>query len=106
MKLIEYKSLYREAQKKMDKLQKEIDLIEEHLYIASETVVPPPMDNRRPATAKDIVEGNFIWHQRSEEHGGDYFHIIEEVLHPNDDFKAYISDGCRYGLHKAYVEIE
>jgi hypothetical protein len=62
-----------------------------------------PPKNRRRATPSDIVEGAIIWHWREDEHGGWYWHEIDEVMHPNDDFKAYTADGCRYGLHEAWV---
>jgi hypothetical protein len=58
----------------------------------------------RSATAQDIVEGNIIWHKRKVKDGGSYWNIVEDVLHPNDLFKAYIAhDGCRYGLDRAFV---
>ena len=38
---------------------------------------------------------------------GWYCHIIEEVICPSDQWKAYCaSDGCRYGLYKSYILIE
>ena len=51
----------------------------------------------RKAKAKDIIQGKcFIL-------VGDYEELykvqIEEVLNPNDEWKAFsASDGCRYGL--------
>lgn len=63
----------------------------------------PMPDNMRPANADDIKPDAIIWHERPDEHGGPYWHIVEEVLKPADDFKAYISDGSRYGLHGAFV---
>ncbi len=65
----------------------------------------PPPENRRPATEADIIVGAIIWHWRSEEHGGWYWHEIKEVHYPSDDFKAYMADdGCKYGLHNAWVK--
>lgn len=66
----------------------------------------PPPANRRPARASDIVEGAIIWHERKAEHGGDYWHVVDEPLSYGDAFKAYCADdGCRYGLHGAYVDL-
>jgi len=63
-------------------------------------------EQKRSATARDIVKGAIIWYEREEQHGGDYWNIVEEVLHPGDAFKGYMADdGCRYGLDGAYVEI-
>ncbi len=59
--------------------------------------------NLRPATAADIVVGAVIWYPSWDERK---WAIVEEVRYPNDDWKAYCShDGCRYGLHGAFVEI-
>ena len=64
----------------------------------------PPI-NRRPATQADIVVGAVIWHEREDEYGGDYWHIVDELQYPGDAWKAYVADdGCRYGLDGAYVE--
>lgn len=67
----------------------------------------PPPKNRRPACAKDIQPGAVIWHERDQRWGGDYWHVVEELLHYGDPWKAYTADdGCRYGLDGAYVEEE
>ena len=66
--------------------------------------------NLRPATAEDIKVGAQIWY----DHGGlpyfpsePYCMTVEEVLHPNDQWKAYTADdGCRYGMYGAMVEIK
>jgi hypothetical protein len=60
-------------------------------------------DNLRPANAKDIVVGNVIWYPRWDYHK---WVVIEEVLYPNDAFKAFIGDGCRYGLDGAFVDLD
>ena len=60
--------------------------------------------NLRPATPSDIVEGQIIWHKNGDD--GPFWNVVEEVLHPDDPFKAYYAeDGCRYGLDEAYVEV-
>tara|TARA_R110001606_G_scaffold385158_1_gene548537 strand:- start:33447 stop:33752 length:306 start_codon:yes stop_codon:yes gene_type:complete len=59
------------------------------------------------AQAKDIVEGSIIWYPEwyKEDKGCCMWKAIEEVLHPNSDWKAYCAqDGCRYGLDGAFVE--
>lgn len=66
----------------------------------------PPPEIRRPAKAEDIVRGAVIWHTRAEEHGGDFWNVVDGPLHYGDAFKAYCADdGCRYGLDGAYVEM-
>lgn len=63
--------------------------------------------NIRAATAKDMVEGNIIWHKREVKYGGPFWNIVDAVLSPNDLFKAYCADdGCRYGLDGAFVKKE
>lgn len=67
----------------------------------------PPPKKRRPAVARDIVEGAIIWHERKKADGGDYWNIVAEPMHYGDAFKAYCADdGCRYGLQGAYVEVD
>lgn len=36
----------------------------------------PPPKKRRPAERRDIVKGAIIWHERDNEHGGDYWNIV------------------------------
>ena len=63
----------------------------------------PLPKNLRPATAKDIIEGAVIWYKDGDD--GAFWQIVEEVLRPNDLWKAYCAiDGCRYGLDDAWVE--
>jgi hypothetical protein len=75
----------------------------------AEAALPPQL---RKATAKDIVVDALIWYPEHTIRVGaeeitveTHWHIVEEVLYPNDDWKAYLADdGCRYGLDNAYVE--
>jgi hypothetical protein len=55
----------------------------------------------RKATNHDIVLGNVVFLVGD----GDELHkmIVEEVLNPSDDFKAFTFDGCRYGLYDLWV---
>ncbi len=58
--------------------------------------------NTRRATAKDVTEGAILWYSDYSE----YWLMVDEVLRPSDEFKAYIAhDGCRYGLDGAFVEV-
>jgi hypothetical protein len=62
----------------------------------------PPKTNLRRATPDDIQPGQIIWHG-TDDRDLDW-HIVEEVLQPDDKFKAYVAeDGCRYGLDQAWV---
>mgnify|MGYP003153405465 CR=1 FL=1 len=56
----------------------------------------------RKAKPSDIVVGNTVYLLGD---GNEiYTQTIDEVLRPNDMYKAYVaSDGCRYGLDSLYV---
>jgi hypothetical protein len=59
----------------------------------------------RSATPNDIYVGAVIWYQR-EEAIDNSWHVVEEVLNPKCDFKAYVAlCGARYGLEDAFVEL-
>jgi len=62
----------------------------------------PLPEKLRPATPADVIVGAVIW--KPDFDGDCKWCVIDEVLHPDDDFKAWVSDGCRYGLHRAFVE--
>jgi hypothetical protein len=64
--------------------------------------------NLRPATAKDIRQGAVIWYPRwaTDPEGIAAWAIVDLVLYPSDDWKAYEYDGCRYGLDGAFVEVK
>lgn len=62
----------------------------------------PVPKNLRPAKAEDIVVDAILWYPHWEDAK---WCIVEEVLNPNCDFKAFNSGGCRYGLHRAFIEI-
>jgi hypothetical protein len=62
----------------------------------------PLPENLRPATSDDVVVGAVIW--KPDFDGDCKWCVIDEVQCPDDDFKAWVSDGCRYGLHRAFVE--
>lgn len=63
----------------------------------------PLPENLRPALPEDIQVGAIIWYKKGD--NGHFWQIVDEVLCPDDDFKAYCSTGGdRYGLHDAWVE--
>lgn len=65
----------------------------------------PIPKRRRPAEPGDITEGAFIWYP--EHPRGRQLKIVDQVKYPEDDFKAFCAtDGCRYGLLGAFVEME
>lgn len=56
----------------------------------------------RPAVTTDIVVGNELVLVGDDEKL--FVKIVEEVLHPNDDWKAFCADdGSRYGLLGLWV---
>jgi hypothetical protein len=58
--------------------------------------------NLRAATPRDVVVDAVLWYPHLEPK----WFIVDEVLYPNDAFKAFIADdGCRYGLNGAFVEV-
>ncbi len=79
-------------------------LKERDLLDAAKTQEIP--DDLRPATAKDIVEGNIIWYKH-DDYDQPFWNMVEYVERPNDNWKAYTAhDGCRYGLDDAFVEVK
>ena len=96
-----------------DKHCSELRFKRDKLLDAWERAIAPA--NIRPAVASDIVVGAVIWHDFEIEYEDDedekenftpLHHTIDEVLYPDDDFKAYYWDGCRYGLNDAFVECD
>ena len=62
----------------------------------------PVPTNLKPATAEDIISGQVIWLDGDD---GYVWRIVADVWRPSDAFKGYdTDDGCRYGLHGAYIE--
>lgn len=55
----------------------------------------------RKATSKDVFEGNTVFLVGD---GPELYRMtVEEVLSPTDEYKAFMFDGCRYGLDGLYV---
>jgi hypothetical protein len=72
----------------------------------AETDVVLP-DNLRAAVAKDIQEDAVIWYPRVGDCEGATWAIVYEPLYYGDAWKAFTAhDGCRLGLHGAFVEDE
>jgi hypothetical protein len=58
----------------------------------------------REANEKDIKPDAIIWYKDGD--NGPFWVIVDEVLRPSDMWKAYSdTEGCRYGLDGAFVEI-
>jgi len=57
----------------------------------------------RQATSKDIVADATVYIEGDD--GDLHKKVIEEVLRPSDEFKAFSADdGCRYGLDGCYIK--
>jgi len=99
MKTSELKQRYKDALAALNAAQSEFDRIEKEIMRS-----PVPKQNRQ-ATPRDIREGEFIWYPSHPR--GRKLQIVEEVIIPNSDYKAFTAtDGCRYGLLGAVVEVE
>lgn len=78
--------------------KKEVDII----YCARRKIKFPPITQLRRANANDIKVGAVIYHTDGDENA--FWNVVDELKHYGDDFKAYTADdGCRYGLHNAFV---
>lgn len=96
----EYLKLETEQRAVIDAAQTKIDKARK----IADRAKPPPKSALRKARADDIRYGLIIWHDRAAEHGGWFWHVVDEPLHYGDAFKAYTADdGCRYGLDGAWV---
>ena len=74
----------------------------EKLYLEAENAIMPTA--LQVATAKDIQVGTIIWYRPKGYNC--FWRYVEEVLEPSDMYKAfYATDGNRYGLKDAYIEI-
>ena len=80
-----------------------LDLQEKTLEAALDSLC---VGETRPAEPRDICEDAVLIYL--DENGNfDYATCVLEVLNPANMFKAYTAtDGCRYGLEGAYVELE
>lgn len=86
-------------------LGKAIRSIEEAIGKAESQIAIPPIEKLRRATSSDVVEGAVFYYKVNE--SDPYWQIVYKVQYPDDDFKAYVAeDGCRYGLHEAWVEAD
>lgn len=65
----------------------------------------PFPEHTRPANHADMKVGAVLWYKDFDDGAG--WQIVEEVLHPKSNWKAYVAeDGCRYGLDGAFVRVE
>lgn len=66
----------------------------------------PRPERLRPAMPSDVGVGNIIWNRTKDPSTEPvrYWHEIDEVHYPDDLWKAYSSNGDRYGLFDAWVE--
>jgi len=83
---------------------KQLRLIDTLHSVYEEVAKSVTMEQLRPATASDIVEGAVLFGKGDY---GMYCHTVDEVYYPSDDWKGYCADdGCRYGLWNTYVTKE
>jgi hypothetical protein len=84
------------------KFQRQCEMKIAHLYKRIEKArVEVRMPDRkllRPMTPADVREGNVAFADDLS-----YWLVIEEVRHPTDPFKGWVSDGCRYGYEGKLV---
>lgn len=60
----------------------------------------------RPAKPGDIKKGCVLWYPEFTGNGQRFCKIIDVVLRPDSQFKAFIAhDGCCHGLNGAFVEV-
>ena len=79
--------------------------LEDAIDKAHEQVTIPPVEKLRRANSSDVVQGAVFYYGINEPEP--YWQIVDRVQYPDDDFKAYVAeDGCRYGLHEAWVELD
>jgi hypothetical protein len=77
---------------------RQIEQLETKVEDAREQVVMPDRDKLRPMTPDDVLVGNVAFANDLS-----YWLIIEEVRHPTDPFKGWVSDGCRFGYEGKLV---
>ena len=84
-------------------LRAEIDRLVARITLLEEEAAAHPLPTYlRPAVATDILVDAVLWYPEVD---GKQWVVVDEVRRPNDAFKAYESDGCRYGLEGAFVEV-
>jgi hypothetical protein len=94
----EWKREYKSAKKLLSQAASDVGSLEE-------CIDDIKYGKLRTATCRDIVDGAMIIYPCDEYPEDTHVRIINEVLYPNDDFKAFVDhEGCRLGLAGAYVE--
>lgn len=97
---------YWAAHESREKMRLALDVADDLQLKAAERCPMPPKEKLRRAFAADITVGQVLWYTNFDEGSVRHWNIVEEVLRPNDQWKAYDAhDGCMYGLDGAFVEI-
>lgn len=87
-----------------DEVEAQIGALKDKIYAAYKDVDPALPADLRPATPADIQPGRIIYYKHGDE--GPFWQEVFEARHPDDAWKAYVAgDGCRYGLHDAWVRV-
>lgn len=87
-----------------EEIQDKIALLRAELDSAyQQACLCPVPEKLRPAEAKDVFLGNVLWYPDWNERK---WAIVEDVRHPDDNWKAYLFQGVRYGLRGAFVEVD
>ncbi len=89
----------------------EFELARDKVQITRQLTEDLPLPTKtRPMVTEDIKVGQVVWFV--EEAWQDYpeeisWGVIEEILHVNDPYKAFVVGGCRYGLeHEPLIDCE
>lgn len=94
---------YREYVRRHKIIESAVDTLKSRMEdLMSQEVDLPP--NFRPIEAQDVIVGAPVWVR--DDDGKDVFMIIERILDPSSRFKAFVVDGCRYGLEDTYVDAD
>lgn len=97
----EYLALKKECEREIHSLEQKIL----DAYLLTHYAQIP--ENLRPMTPDDVKTGQVVWYPKYYDPEDDEtvaWKVVEEVLHPHDDWKAFMCDGARYGLKDAFVE--
>lgn len=86
-------------------IETEIERLESVLQEYWEQTLEYPIPvNLRPMTPNDVAIGQVVWYPDSHDDESQAWEVVERVLRPDDDWKAFESNGARHGLRDAFVE--
>ena len=89
-------------------IQPKIDKLAALQKKAEKKAKPPAINQLRPATTKDIVEGNIFWHLPDDDNDPDeqpFWNYVSETANPSEKRDAYLAhDGSTYILSIAYIK--